>query len=490
MLDWHYVNVKMSDIKNTIPHLSTTELAAAIQSKLVTSRQALESLLTRIEHLNGPLNAIVLFDLKRARQLADNADLALSKGDIWGPLHGVPCTVKENNDVAGLFNTQGDPEWKNRVSPSNETMIERLISAGAIIFGKTNLPYHAMDLQSYNSIYGTTSNPWNTTKTPGGSSGGSAVSVACGFSPFELGGDIGGSIRTPAAFCGIFGHKPTFGIISKFGPHMEKVPKHISVRGPLARTPEDLKLLMEVLSGLDGIEKRGYTLNLPRPKKKSLKEYRVAIWSDHQNAPVDDELVNAAEEVAKTFEKAGAFVSRTARPDYNFDENNSRIYFHLTAAANTLSGGNPLQEVTLKQYRTALEEREEVRSSWERFFQEYDILICPSHSTPAFTKDESEPKNSRKLQLRKNGKTIHIPYFSALFWAFLTNVAKLPSTTFPAGIGPISGLPLGLNVVSREYNDYICIDVARLLAKEHSNYQFKPPPGYSKNDPLKVSSSL
>ena len=171
----------MSDIKNTIPHLSTTELAAAIQSKLVTSRQALESLLTRIEHLNGPLNAIVLFDLKRARQLADNADLALSKGDIWGPLHGVPCTVKENNDVAGLFNTQGDPEWKNRVSPSNETMIERLISAGAIIFGKTNLPYHAMDLQSYNSIYGTTSNPWNTTKTPGGSSGGSAVSVACGF---------------------------------------------------------------------------------------------------------------------------------------------------------------------------------------------------------------------------------------------------------------------------------------------------------------------
>ena len=471
------------ELAATVPYLTTTELAAAIRSKLITSRQVLEILLARIHHYNAPLNAVVVFDLVRARARADAADLALANGVEWGVLHGVPCTVKENNDVAHLPNTSGDPQWKDRISPSNEAMIETLLSHGAIIFGKTNLPFHAMDLQSYNALYGTTSNPWDLSKTPGGSSGGSAVSVACGFSPFELGGDIGGSIRTPASFCGVYGHKPTMGVIPKTGPHMERVPKHISVRGPLARSATDLKLLMDCLVGVEGIEARGYTLALPRPTKKTLSEYRVAVWSDEASAPVDDELVAAAEHVATSFEQRGAYVNRHARPDYNFAANNAKVYFFLTAAANALTNDTPLRAVTLKEYRQALEEREEIRASWERFYADYDILIVPSHSTPAFTKDESNESNKAKrtLDMRRNGKVVQVPYYSALFWALLTNTGRLPSTTFPAGIGQDSGLPLGLNIVSKEFNDYVCIDVARLLAKE-CNYRFQSPPGYRKED--------
>ena len=475
-------DVRMSNIADKVPFLSTVELAHLIKSKQISCRQVLELFLARCSQLNPSVNAIVVFDIERARSRACSADVALSKGEDWGVLHGVPCTVKENNNYKGTVATQGDPAWKNRVSPRSEVAIQRLLSHGAIIFGKTNLPFHAMDLQSYNDIYGTTHNPWDDTRTPGGSSGGSCVAVACGFTPFEFGGDIGGSIRTPAAFCGVFGHKPTFNIIPKRGPFMEKHPKEISVRGPFARNADDLRLLMECLAFTDGASSRGMTMNLPRPTKKKLSEYKIAIWSDDLAAPVDDELVDAAERVALTLERLGATVSRTARPDYDFQSRNTSIYFKLTAAAATLSGEQPLKEVTLKEYRQALEEREEIRSSWERYFQEYDVLICPSHSTPAFVIDESEPKTKRTIDVRRNGNIEQMSYYQPLWWAFLTNTGLLPSTTFPCGVGQRSNLPLGLNVVSSEYNDFICIDFVRLLSKESTNYEFTAPPGYGKKD--------
>ena len=236
----------------TIPFLSTAEVAAAIKSRLVTSRQVLEILVARCERYDSKLNAVIYLNIPRARKRADEADAALNRGEYWGPLHGVPCTIKENNDWIGTPNTQGDPTWRDRISSQNEVMIDRLENAGAVIYGKTTLPYHAGDVQSYNDVYGTTNNPWNLERTPGGSSGGSCVSVACGFSPFELGGDIGGSIRTPASFCGVYGHKPTFGVIPKSGPNMERHAKEISVRGPFARTADDLRIVMECLVGCDG----------------------------------------------------------------------------------------------------------------------------------------------------------------------------------------------------------------------------------------------
>ena len=225
----------------TVAFKTGTELAAMVRNGEISAAELLEVFLRRTAALNEHVNAIVVHDHDRARARAKEADAALARGEIWGPLHGVPLTVKENNDVAGLPTTKGDPARAESSEPASvtggciaaesEVMIQRLLAAGAIIFGKTNLPLNAMDLQSYNEVYGSTSNPWDLSRTPGGSSGGGAAAVALGLTPLELGGDIGGSIRIPAAFCGIYGHKPTFGIIPKRGPTSTGVPTDISVRG-------------------------------------------------------------------------------------------------------------------------------------------------------------------------------------------------------------------------------------------------------------------
>ena len=227
---------------------TAVELAGDISTGRTSCVELLELFVRRSEVLNRELNAVVVWDLERARIRAVEADAALARGESWGPLHGIPMTVKENNDVAGLPTTKGDPKKEGHRAPESEVMIQRLLAAGAIIFGKSNLPLNAMDIQSYNDIYGSTSNPWDLSRTPGGSSGGAAAAVAAGLTPLEIGGDIGGSVRIPAAFCGIYGHKPTFGIIPKRSSEMSLVPTDISVRGPLARSAEDLALLLDVNS--------------------------------------------------------------------------------------------------------------------------------------------------------------------------------------------------------------------------------------------------
>lgn len=464
-----------------VPFLTTAKLASAIRAGLISSRHALEVLLQRVELLNPSINAVVVFDADRARQTADRADADLAKGKIWGILHGVPCTIKESLDVAGLPSSIGHVKDKNRIAPDSEVCVQRLLDAGAVIYGKTNLPVDAMDVQSYNPVYGSTSNPWKLSTTVGGSSGGSAAAIAAGLVPFDIGSDVGGSIRTPAAFCGVYGHKPSYNIIPVRGPLLDRWPKEVSVRGPLARCPEDLRMLMELMAGADErITARGWQLNLPRPSKGRLSEHRVAIWADDVLCPVDDELVRAAETVARALEKAGARVDRKARPRDFDPEENRKMWITLTEANAAVKAGAQGKGVkaSLTEYRMAQEKRELVRNSWESFFDEFDCLVCPSYPVPAFEKIEAEHDfRKRTLKLTKDGKESTIPYLKALNWALLTNTAWLPSTTFPCGVGAQSGLPLGLNIVSREYNDFICIDVARLLEKE-CGFAFKPPPHY------------
>jgi amidase len=479
-----------------IPFATAIELAQAIREGKLSSRHCLEVLVARMEQINPMLNAVVYTDLEKARARADEADVAISAGQIWGPLHGVPMTIKENNDVKGMPITMGNLKHKDRVSPQSEVAVQRLQDAGVVVFGKTNLPLDAMDVQSYNEIYGSTGNPWDLAKTPGGSSGGGSAAVACGITPIELGGDVGGSIRIPAAFTGIYGHKPTFGLIPKSGPTTEHFPKEVSVRGPLARSAEDLRVLMEILAEGPRVGEafaskptaRAWRLQLSLPTKTALKQYKIAIWADDEQCRVHDDLTTAAEQVGRALEGCGASVDWHARP--NFDTaSNHRTYFKLTAA-NAVVGMSEADEealpaiakVSLRTYRQAQEERERIRLAWEDFFDTdnggFDILICPSFSTPAFNKDERYTgfeRAKRTLHTVIDGEEQQVPYFSALWWAFLTNVGLLPSTTFPCGVGSISKMPLGLNVVSREYNDMICIDVARLLASE-CGFECQPPP--------------
>ena len=194
---------------------SATELANSIRRGEITSLNLLNLYLDRIQRYNEDINAVVALDIDAARARAAEADNALAQGQNWGPLHGVPMTVKDVFEVVGMAATSGDPKLKNYIPNRNAIAVQRLIDAGAIIFGKTNVPYHAADIQSYNEIYGTTNNPWDLSRTPGGSSGGSAAALAAGFTPLELGSDIGGSVRFPAHYTGVFGHKSTFWKLSK-----------------------------------------------------------------------------------------------------------------------------------------------------------------------------------------------------------------------------------------------------------------------------------
>ncbi len=251
---------------------SAAALAASIRAREVGSRELLEHYVERVERLNPALNAIIVSDFRSARRRAEEADAVLARGESWGPLHGLPMTVKESFDVIGLPTTWGLAELKDNMPTANALAVDRLLAAGAIIFGKTNVPVLLADLQSYNPVYGTTNNPWDTSRTPGGSSGGAAAALAAGLTGLELGSDIGGSIRNPAHYCGVFGHKPTYGIVPPRGQALygNVAASDISVIGPLARSAEDLALALDIIAGPDPVEAAGWRLDLAAPRSNAL----------------------------------------------------------------------------------------------------------------------------------------------------------------------------------------------------------------------------
>src|SRR5207244_5633377 len=261
-------------------------------------------------------------------------DRALAKRDVWGPLHGVPMTIKESYDVAGLPTTWGVPASKNNIATTNAVAVDRLLGAGVVLFGKTNVPLYLADWQSFNAIYGTTNNPWDVTRAPGGSSGGSAAALAAGLTGLEAGSVIGASIRNPAHYCGVWGHKPTYGICPPAGQALpgNVAPSDISVIGPMARSAADLALGLEVMAGADAIDGAGWRLELPPPRRKTLKEYRVAIMLNDPNAEVDREVQDVLQRLADFLARSGAQVSDRARPAIDTAVA-ARLYVRLLRAA-------------------------------------------------------------------------------------------------------------------------------------------------------------
>lgn len=313
--------------------LSGSELAAAIRNGAVSSSDALECALARWSALNEDVNAVVVTDVDRARLRAAAADAARAKGESWGVLHGVPMTVKENIHVAGLPSTVGhDTPAAREPVDVDEPLVKLLKQQGAIIWGKTNCPVDLADWQSYNPVYGQTANPWNLSLSPGGSSGGSAAAVACGLTALEVGGDIGGSVRIPASFCGVYGHKATMGIIPKPG---YTTPQDLSVKGPFGRSPEDLQLLMEVLctTGTQSLTPTapGLVLQLPTPTKLKLSDYTFAVWGDDPICPVDSETKEVTATVVAKLRAVGATVNEKVRPDFESAEM-FRLYLTLLGA--------------------------------------------------------------------------------------------------------------------------------------------------------------
>jgi amidase len=280
--------------------------------------ELLDFYLARAEHHNPALNAIIAWQIDNARQRARDADAALVKGEVWGPLHGIPMTVKESFNVSGLPTTFGNPLWKDNIATSNAAVVDRLLEAGAIVFGKTNVPFMLMDSQSYNDIHGTTNNPWDISRGPGGSSGGEAAALAAGLSALGAGSDIAGSLRNPAHYCGVYGHKPSWGLIPSRGHALAAAvtPTDISVVGPMARYAEDLALALRVLAGPDVLQQAAWRLELQSPRCHRLGEFRVAVWGTSLLCQIDASVRERFDATIAAIARTGAFGGRERPAGY------------------------------------------------------------------------------------------------------------------------------------------------------------------------------
>ena len=457
--------------------------------------ELLDHVLARVERLNPRLNAIVATDLERARaraRLLDHGSRAAG-----GALFGVPMTVKESFDVAGLPSTWGYAGRRDHRAAADALAVARVEQAGAVVFGKTNVPVGLADWQSYNPVYGATANPWNAAHTPGGSSGGGAAACAAGLAGLELGSDIGGSIRVPAHYCGLFGHKPSWGLCPPHGHSMAGAVamSDISVIGPLARSARDLTLALDAIAGPDPSDS-GLAVTLPAPRTTHLGELRIAVWSHEPGHATDAETVALIEQLADHLAAEGAEIGRVARPDLDVTEA-WHLYLALLDAA--LSGR--MTDATVAERRAARarlrpdepsadaimlratdlphrdwlrlnERRHQLRRVWGAFFREWDVLLCPVIATPALPHMQQGETSERRVTI--DGRSV--PYNDMLFWPGITGAFHLPASVAPIGLSQ-AGLPIGVQIVGPLHGDRTTIAVAALL--EASWRGFAPPPGWA-----------
>jgi len=480
-----------------LPFRSAKQLAAAVKARRIGCKELLDLYLKRVAKYNPRLNAIIASDIPAAEKRARAADAAVKKRARLGPLHGVPMTIKESFDAVGMPTTWGVPDLKNNFPPRNALAVDRFLGAGAVLFGKTNVPIYLADWQSYNAIYGTTNNPWDVRLSPGGSSGGSAAALAAGLTGIEAGSDIGSSIRNPAHYCGVYGHKPSWGICSPRGHAMPGVvaQSDISAIGPLARSAEDLDIALSVMAGPDDIDGAGWKLTLPAQRRKSLREFKVAVMLDDPNAEVDRAVQDRIQAVADFLARNKAKVSDRARPAFDTTEAQRTFILLLrsaTSARLTPEAVQKTQEAAAKlrpddesyfarmtrgnllahrEWLKLNNARHQMRLKWAEFFKEWDLLICPAASSAACPHDHEGERWQRSIAV--NGK--RVPATDQLFWAGYPGLFYLPATVAPAGFTP-QGLPVGVQIVGPQYADRTTIAFARLL--ERGFQAFVPPKGY------------
>ncbi|MAT06004.1 MAG: hypothetical protein CL424_13280 [Acidimicrobiaceae bacterium] len=457
-------------------------LADAIRGREVSAREALEHMVRRVEALDGQINAVVRLDLDRARADAAAADEAIAHGDDLGPLHGVPITVKDSFMTEGCITTSGAPQLADFVPDHDAWPVARLREAGAIVYGKTNLPIFAGDIQSYNEVYGTTNNPHDLARTCGGSSGGSAAALAMGFTPIELGSDIGGSIRVPAHYCGVKGHKPSYGIVPSHGqiPGMPGTltQADLAVAGPMARSARDMELMLQIMSGPDRWQQPGWRLELPERPVDDFSQLRIAAWLDDPHCPVDGSTRRVMDQLVSSIESAGGRVDTEARPGFTL-EKADRVFKALLFAALSgehspeqleqfagLEGDSPADAArrsAAQRHRAWLgnnERRLQLREQWRRFFEEFDIVLMPVQPRAAIPHDHSDPQWERTIDI----DGVERPYLDLFGWTGPAGAGMLPSTVVPAGLGD-DGLPIGVQVVGPYLHDITTIRAARLISK-------------------------
>ncbi|MDP3749986.1 MAG: amidase [Phenylobacterium sp.] len=476
---------------------TATRLVADLRSRRVSATELLDHAVGRIEALDGAINAVVVRDFDRARSEARKADMALAAGDTR-PLLGLPMTVKEAFNVAGLPTTWGLPGARDIPVLEDAVVVARLKAAGAIVIGKTNVPTMLADWQSANPVHGVTRNPWDLSRTPGGSSGGGAAALAAGFVSLEFGSDLASSLRAPAHFCGVYAHKPSHGLIPSRGFVPPGVPAtcpapaiDLAVVGPMARCADDLALALEVTAGPDAHEAVGYRLQLPPPRHDALKDHRVLVLDQHPLLPNADSIRAALAERAARLEALGCRVGRESPhlPDLaqaaatfiellmaqmSADSPDSAFAQARMAAEGLPVGVDPMTSAAVR--GGALSHRDWIIADrlrmafahqWRELFRDWDVVLCPAMPTAALPLNGS----GGPAMIQIDGAAVQ--YEAQPLWGTLATLTGNPATAFPIGLDG-QGLPIGAQAVGSFLEDRTTIAFAGLMAREFGG--FTPPP--------------
>ncbi|MDP9928145.1 amidase [Variovorax paradoxus] len=501
-----------SSLLDSLTFASARTQAEALAAGRVSAVDLLEHALARISHFDNDLNAVVVRNDEGARAAAREADAALARGERK-PLLGVPITVKESFDVAGLVTTSGNPDYANNVAAQDSLAVAALRAAGAVIVGKSNVPLALADLQSYNAIYGVSNNPWDTTRTPGGSSGGSAAALAAGYVALELGTDIGGSIRIPAHFNGVYGHKPTAGLVAMRGtgvPSGRLADRDLSVAGPLARTASDLELALDLLVNLEPLAVKAWKATLPPARHVQLKDFRVLVIDEWPGSARSLHEALVVERVVERLRTQGAKVSRPSElppgllPDLTASH---RVYRSLLGSS--LASPPALSKAAQKRLEALAvdddsadaawlraptlrhsdwlrdnERRVALRHQWERLFETFDVVATPVAPLPAFRHNHNEPKDARTYPVEFEGGAREVRFLDLFHWAGLPVLPGLPATSFPVGLDD-DGLPVSAQAVGPYLEDRTTIAFAHLLEQVYGG--FIAPPGFGAVPATKAS---
>ncbi len=475
-------------------YCSATDLMRALKDGSLTSTELTQTLLRRIREHNPGINAVVTLNEEQALAKAAEADAAIARGETTGALHGLPLTLKDTWEVAGMTCTAGAPALKNHRPRRHADVVKRLEDAGAIILGKTNVPIYATDLQSYNSLFGVTLNPFNPERTPGGSSGGAAAALAAGMTPLEVGSDLAGSIRIPAHFCGVFGHKPSRTLVSFRGhipgpPGTESRPDLVE-GGPMARTASDLALLLGVIAGPAEREQNSWQLAMAPAKIESLEQARVGLWLADPLSPIEQELTDGYQQLARKLESQGALVSQARHnllnlthilppyfnllgsllsPSLNKSQRRQmrwiarlekwlHLFGPVTAHIGEYGRGanQPVYE-----WMAWSETREKMRAQITALFEEFDVLLTPITPTAAIPHDHSKPVFKRQITVAGKPRA----YMDQFCWIALATLLGLPATSVPIG-RTRNGLPFNVQVIGAPGMDLTTIRFAELLERQ------------------------
>jgi amidase len=461
----------MPDVSDTL-FRSATDAARLVGQKEISARELTEALLARIDAVNPAINAVVELRAHDALQEAAAADRTVAAGARLGPLHGVPMTVKDSFDVAGLHTTWGNPEFADYVAETDATLVRRLKDAGAIVVGKTNVHFMLADFgQTANDLYGVTNNPWDTGRTPGGSSGGGAAALAAGLTFLEYGSDLVGSIRIPASFCGVYGLKPSVGVVPLTGyqvPETQPSPPeltYMSAVGPLSRSAADLRLALEVTAGPERPASKAYAWRLAPPRHTRLEEFRVGFVLDDPHAPVSSEVEPLFSKAVEAVGDAGATVVEGWPDGIDPVEEAESFGFHV----GLFFAYHGQEELDRPQELVDQEKRRlRARAAWSSYFEGTDVFLCPANFTPAFPHD-TRPFEQRTISTPEGER----PYSDQPFWISHASLPGLPAAVAPIGRTP-AGPPVGIQIIGPLYEDDTAITFADLLAERVGGYA-RPP---------------